>query len=81
MANETHTVVIYTQPTCPPCYSQKEFLSDNNVQFIEKNIRADATALQELIDLGSQSTPTTVIDGETVIIGFDPQRLRETLQL
>ena len=57
-----------------------EFLSRNNVEFTEKNIRTNPDALQELIELGSQGTPTTVIDGE-VIIGFDRQKIAEKLGL
>ncbi len=55
-----------------------EFLSRNNVEFTEKNIRTDLEAMQEMVQLNSQATPTTVIDGE-VIIGFDRQQLSEKL--
>ena len=51
-----------------------EFLSQNNIEFTEKNIRTDLDAMQEMVQINSQSTPTTVIDDE-VIIGFDQERL------
>ncbi len=51
-----------------------EFLSQNNVEFVAKDVQSDPAALKELIDLGSQSTPTLVIDGE-VMVGFDPEKL------
>lgn len=57
-----------------------EFLSQRGIPFTAKNIRQDPGALEELIALGSRSTPTTVIDGET-IIGFDRKRLSELLGL
>ena len=57
-----------------------EFLSQNNVEFTEKNIRTDPDAMQEMVRMNSQSTPTTVIDGE-VIIGFDRQKIAEKLGL
>lgn len=57
-----------------------EFLSRNNVEFTEKNIRTDLDAMQEMVRMNSQSTPTTVIDGE-VIIGFDRQKISEKLRL
>ncbi len=43
-------------------------------------MRADQAALKELIDLGYQSTPVTLIDGEA-IIGFDQQKLMQILGL
>ena len=47
---------------------------------MDKNVRADQAALKELISMGYQSTPVTLIDGEAVI-GFDQQRLEELLGL
>jgi glutaredoxin len=57
-----------------------EFLSQRDIHYIEKNIRTDLDAMQEMVDINSQSTPTTVIDGE-VIIGFDKERISEKLGL
>jgi hypothetical protein len=41
--------------------------------------------IQELIDLGSQGTPTTVVEGDDgareVIVGFDRKRLAKALGL
>jgi glutaredoxin 3 len=55
-----------------------EFLSQKGVQFVEKNVRADQAALKELIDLGFQSTPVTIIDGQSVV-GFDQSKIVELL--
>jgi len=55
-----------------------EFLSQKGVQFVEKNVRADKAALKELIDLGFQSTPVTIIDGQSVV-GFDQTKIMELL--
>ena len=57
-----------------------EFLSQKGVQFVEKNVRADKTALKELLDQGFQSTPVTIIDGQSVV-GFDQAKLVELLGL
>jgi glutaredoxin len=57
-----------------------EFLSQKGVPFVEKNVRADQAALKELIDLGYQSTPVTLIDGEAVV-GFDQTKLSQLLGL
>lgn len=43
-------------------------------------MRADQAALKELIDMGHQSTPVTIIDGQSVV-GFDQQKLVELLGL
>jgi len=55
-----------------------EFLSQKGVSFVEKNVRADKAALKELLDLGFQSTPVTIIDGQSVV-GFDQQKIEQLL--
>ncbi len=57
-----------------------EFLSQKGVQFVEKNVRADKAAMKELIDQGFQSTPVTIIDGQSVV-GFDQLKIMELLGL
>ncbi|MFQ5683185.1 MAG: glutaredoxin family protein [Candidatus Binatia bacterium] len=41
-------------------------------------MREDQAALKELLEMGCQSTPVTLIDGET-IIGFDQVKIEELL--
>jgi glutaredoxin 3 len=68
------TVIVYNQPGWGPCHKEKEFLSQKGIEFVDKNVRADPAALKELLDMGYQSTPVTIIDGEAVV-GFDQQRI------
>jgi len=75
-----HDVVVYTAPGWSVCHAEVEFLSQNNIEFTEKNVRTDLDAMQEMVEINSQSTPTTVIDGE-VIIGFDKGKISEKLGL
>jgi glutaredoxin 3 len=43
-------------------------------------VRADRAALKELLAMGYQSTPVTIIDGEAVV-GFNQQKIEELLGL
>lgn len=47
---------------------------------MDKNVREDPAALKEMLALGYQSTPVTVIDGEAVV-GFDQERIEKLLGL
>ncbi len=60
------------------CDRVKEFLSQKQVEFTERNIAADPAALAELEKLGYMSTPVTLVDGE-VVVGFDRARLERLL--
>ena len=71
-------VLLYSQPGCPPCVAAKQFLKARQVAFEYRDVQADPTALRELMELNSRSTPTIVVDDE-VMIGFDPNRLEEML--
>ncbi len=51
-----------------------EFLSQQKIAFVEKDITTDEKAAEELMALGSMSTPTIVIDGQ-MLVGFNPQKL------
>ncbi len=62
------------------CGKVKEFLSQNKIEFMDRNIAADEGALAELERLGYMTTPVTQIDGE-VVVGFDVPKLRSLLQL
>lgn len=55
-----------------------EYLSQKGVTFTEKNVSEDPQALEELFQLGSQGTPTILINGE-MVIGFNRARIDELL--
>ncbi|WP_409305246.1 glutaredoxin family protein [Peribacillus sp. SCS-155] len=74
-------IIVYSQPDCPPCKIVKMFLDEYKFPYIEKDIKADKNAREELTTKhGSYSTPTIVIDDE-VIIGFDQERLQRALHI
>lgn len=60
------------------CGKVKEFLSQKKIEFVDRNIAADESALAELERLGYMTTPVTVIDGE-VVVGFDRNKLERLL--
>jgi hypothetical protein len=56
----------------------KEFLSRTGRPFTVRNVDEDPSAYDELVSLGLMSIPVTRI-GESVITGYDEQKLREAL--
>ncbi len=73
------TIKVYSQPGWIFCQKVKEFLSQKGIEYVEKNVAVDESALAELEKLGVMSTPVTVIDGQ-IIIGFDQKKLEEALK-
>lgn len=77
-------VIIYSQETCPPCHEEKLWLKENGIEFEERDIRKNDQYLQELIELGASATPATIIkdkDREEFILGFDPAKFAEILEV
>ena len=57
----------------------KAYLSARGIEFEERDVSRDPNAVRELVETyQSRSTPTLVI-GQEVMIGFDPERLDELL--
>ena len=57
----------------------KEFLSHKNIQFTERNIADDESALAELEKLGYMTTPVTIVD-QQVVVGFNRAELESLLE-
>ena len=60
------------------CGKVKEFLHQKGITYTEKDVSADAQALDELMDRGDYATPVTLIDGEAVV-GFNRTKLEQLL--
>jgi glutaredoxin len=57
----------------------KAYLSGRGIEFQERDVSQDQNAVQDLVHkYQSRSTPTLIV-GEQVMIGFDPERLDEML--
>ncbi len=73
------TITVYTSgPRCVDCNAVKQWLAQQGYEFVERNIRADAAAFQDLAQLGYRSVPVTVIHG-SVIDGLDMSALEAAL--
>ncbi len=60
------------------CRQTKEYLSQKQIPFQERDVTKEAGAVEELQRLGYMTTPVTVING-TVIVGFDPVKIDAAL--
>jgi glutaredoxin len=73
-------VILFTQQDCPPCGWVRNFLAQRGVEYEERSIDSGFAVVRELTQkYNSQSTPTVVI-GDEVLIGYDPERLAQLLE-
>jgi len=60
------------------CGQVKEYLSQKQIQFDDRDITKDPSAILELQKIGFMTTPVTVVD-DKVIVGFDVPKLDDAL--
>jgi len=68
-------VIIYSTPTCHFCQMAKEFLNDNNVEYIDYNVAEDLEKRQEMLDKSGQMGVPVIFIGEEMFVGFDKDRI------
>ena len=73
-------VTIYTSNTCPHCKAAKNYLKENNIDFEEKNVDEDRSAIDYLVEKGHRGVPVINIEGED-IVGFNKELVEEKLGL
>jgi len=73
------TVKVYTTPTCPYCYTLKEFLKEQNIEFEDIDISKDEKIKDDIIKRsGAIGAPIIEVDGE-IIVGFDRAKIVKLL--
>ena len=61
------------------CGQVKEYLSQKQIQFDDRDITKNPSAILELQKLGFMTSPVTVVD-DKVIVGFDVSKLDQALK-
>lgn len=75
-------IVLYSTSWCPHCRQAKEYMTSNNIPFINKDVELDSTAMDELTKkYKSQGVPVIVLgNDEKVLKGFDEQRFKKAVE-
>lgn len=73
------TVVVFTMPGCQHCAGVKAYLAEKGIEFTERNVLEDDSAMADFRKLGFRGTPVTMV-GEEAIVGFDRNRFDEVFQ-
>lgn len=72
-------VIIYSTPSCGWCKAAKQYFTEHNVTYTEKDVASDAFARDEMLAKSKQmGVPVIDIEGE-IVVGFNQPRLAELL--
>ena len=74
-------VVVYSTNSCPYCVMVKEWLDEQGIEFIEKNVQEDPAVAEEMVEKsGQMGVPVTDIDGQ-IVVGFNVSKLKKLLNV
>ncbi|MCF3943194.1 glutaredoxin family protein [Oceanobacillus alkalisoli] len=75
-----NNITVYTTTQCPYCKMVKDFLNEKDIAFKEVNVENDPAMMQKVVEqTGQMGVPQTEINGKWVL-GFDPERILETIK-
>ncbi|MFT5161993.1 MAG: glutaredoxin 3 [Alteromonadaceae bacterium] len=78
--NTTEKVVVYSTQWCPYCKKARDYLTDNNIAFVERDIEMGDAGIDALYrSTGAQGIPQIVV-GNKIITGFNLSVLNPELK-
>lgn len=72
-------IKVYSKPNCMQCAFTKKFLTENGLQFEERDVFESEKFKDEVVELGFTSLPVVVADGHEPFSGYRPDKLDELL--
>ena len=85
--NNKHSVLVYALSTCTWCKRTKALLRDNDIEYEYVDVdlcdqKEREEIRNDILTRGRRLTyPTVIVDDETVITGFQEDRMREVLEI
>ncbi len=83
-AKQYPQIVLYSVAWCPHCREAKEYLTKNDIPFINRDVEVDAKAMDDLtVKYNSTGVPVIIFGkdkDEIIMKGFTPELFQEKLQ-
>lgn len=77
-------IVLFSVSWCPHCRETKEYLTKNDIPFINRDVEVDASAMEELTGKYKSTGVPVIVFGtgnnEVVMKGFTPELFQESLK-
>lgn len=74
-------VRVFSTISCPYCFTLKEFLKQNGIEFEDIDVSKDKAALEEMVQKsGQMGVPVVDINGE-IVVGFDKEKISKLLNI
>ena len=74
-------VIIYSTPTCHYCNLAKEFFAENAIKYEVFDVQSDLAKRKEMMDKSGQMGVPVIFVDNTMVMGFDEDKLRDLLDI
>ena len=78
---EVPKIRVFSTPSCPYCYTLKQFLTNKGFAFEDIDVGKDEKARQLLVEKTSQMGVPVIAIGEEFIVGFEKKRICTLLNI
>ena len=76
---KTHSIKIYSTPSCPYCHMLKQYLDEKGFEYEDIDVAAVTEAREEMVEKSGQlGVPVSDIDGK-IVVGFNRDKVNELL--
>ena len=76
---EQPKVVVYSTQACPWCHKAKDYLDEHDIKYEDVDVSQDHDRAQEMVKKSGQNGVPVIEVGDTIIVGFDREKLAELL--
>lgn len=86
-SKKDHEVLVYALSTCGWCKKTKQFLKNNSIEYeyVDLDLASPEERQPIIEELSSNNIPLafpiTIIDNQTMVRGYNPDKLTEELRL
>jgi glutaredoxin len=72
-------VVLYSTTWCGYCAKTRQYFAENNIKYTDLDVEHSEQGRKDYERLGGNGIPIVVINKETVIHGYSPEKIIEAL--
>lgn len=81
MSSTNKKIEIYSTQTCHFCNLAKEWFKEKGLEYINYDVGVDLDKRKEMVEMTGQLGVPVIKVEENVIIGFNPNKISEVLEL
>ena len=76
---ENYEVILYSTTWCGYCAKTREYFAENHIKYTDLDVEHSEEGHRDYERLGGNGVPIVLINSETLIHGYSPEKISEAL--